>query len=212
MNPHFIFNSLNSIQKFIVRNDAESAHRYLSKFGSLVRTILHNSSRAFLPLADEIHSLELYLQLESLRLEHNFDYKLDIDPSIEVHTMMIPAMIIQPYVENAIWHGIMPLPHKGRLDLSFRLKGEALLCTIRDNGIGRKKSAELRKERQVQHQSKGMKITEDRLNILALTEDLASTININDIDEDGITGTVVQLILPVKYIFSPYENSESSNR
>ncbi|MES2627984.1 MAG: histidine kinase [Bacteroidota bacterium] len=200
MNPHFIFNALNSIQKFIIRNDPESAHRYLSKFGSLIRSILSNSGNPFLSLHEEVQTLSLYLQLENLRLENNLEYTIQVDPAIDTGNTLIPAMIIQPYVENAVWHGIMPLEKKGAVVITFRLEGKVMYCSIQDNGIGRRKSEELKQSGNLEHKSAGMKITSERLNMLSLTEDLDSSITITDFEEPE-TGTLVELVLPVKFEF-----------
>ncbi len=199
MNPHFIFNALNSIQKFIGRNDQDSAYRYLAKFGSLIRSILNNPSTGFHTVQEEIALLELYLQLETLRMDHNLSYSILVDPHINPENILLPTMIIQPFVENAVWHGIMPLKGKGHITITLELLNKQLSCTIRDNGIGRKAAEALKATRQSTHKSTGMKITQERLAMLSLTEDLSSHISISDLEGSNESGTIVELILPIKY-------------
>ncbi|MES2628393.1 MAG: histidine kinase [Bacteroidota bacterium] len=201
MNPHFIFNSLNSIQKFIGRNDKESAYRYLSRFGSLIRTILNNRGSGFQSLREEVNLLDLYLQLELLRLEDKLSYRIIVADDIDQDNIFLPTMVIQPFVENAVWHGIMPLGKPGTITIHFERKAGLLRCVIQDNGVGRKKSEELKNSKRARHTSAGMAITRERLNFLSLTEDLESKIEITDLEGEAGSGTIVELLLPVKYEF-----------
>jgi len=164
MKPHFIFNSLNSIQHFILEHDEESAHLYLSRFSSLMRKILENTRRNTISLAREIETLELYLSLEKLRFGKNFDYIIEVAPELIREAIDIPPMLIQPYAENAIWHGLLQQPDDPRLALRFFAEDGALVCVIEDNGIGRKRAGELQQGRT--HESTGMKNITERIAIL----------------------------------------------
>lgn len=164
MNPHFIFNVLNSIQHFVLHKNNEAAHRYLSKFSRLIRTILNNSDQNIIPLSEEIKALELYLDLEAMRFEKRFDYKISIDESLDPDKVKIPSMLIQPYVENAIKHGILSSPRKGIIKIDISREHLFLKCTVEDNGIGRQKSAE--KLAVEEHRSFGTSITKERLAVI----------------------------------------------
>ena len=199
MNPHFVFNSLSSIQESIVTGKTEAASKYLSKFSRLIRLILENSGRKFIPLKTEIESLTLYLELESFRFE-NFTYIIAIHPQVDADNMQIPSMVIQPFVENALKHGFSHQGGDKQLTISIRQEGEQLVAVIEDNGIGRRQAAAVKSGRQADHHSMGMKITEDRLRLLRLQENEKPAIFITDLeDENGRpAGTRVQLILPTE--------------
>lgn len=201
MNPHFIFNALNSIQHFVLNNDAMAANKYLSKFAKLVRNILNNSERSEITLADEIAQLELYLDLEKLRFEELFTYTITYAPSINTHNIEIPTMLVQPYVENAILHGIVPLNGiTGLITITFELhKEDVLKCTITDNGIGRSSSSELKKNSISKHQSAGTRITQNRLDLLnKINNTHLSAITTDVTNAQGITkGTSVELYIPL---------------
>lgn len=188
MNPHFIFNSLNSINVFILENNKTQASDYLSKFSRLVRLILQNSQEAFISLDRELEALRLYLELESLRFEQKFEYKISIDKNVDTTIIKVPPLIIQPYAENAIWHGLMHLPdgghgkkEKGNLEIELFLKEEILFCKITDDGIGRKKAAELKSKSALTYKSMGMKITADRIAILQQQEQTNSFVSVTDV-------------------------------
>ena len=166
MNPHFIFNSLNSINMFILENNKLQASEYLSKFSKLIRLILQNSQEAVIPLEKELEALQLYLELESLRFEQKFEYKISIDDEVDTGVLKVPPLIIQPYAENAIWHGLMHKKEKGHLDIEVYTENEMLFYRITDDGIGRKKAAELKSKSASAHKSMGMRITKDRLAML----------------------------------------------
>jgi len=206
MNPHFIFNSLNSINMFILENNKQEASDYLSKFSKLVRMILQHSREAFIPLDRELEALRLYLELESLRFGQRFEYKILVK---EVDTTMVkvPPLIIQPYAENAIWHGLMHLPgrqagkkEKGHLEIELYQKDKILLCKITDDGIGRKKAAELRSKSSLTNKSMGMRITADRVAILQ-QEQNENFISVNDLvyPDGSAAGTEVLIKVPVCY-------------
>ena len=164
MNPHFIFNCLSSINRYILKNESEIASEYITKFSRLIRLILQNSQAAFIPLDSELESLQLYMALEVLRFNNHFDYTISIADDLDTSEIRVPPLIIQPFVENAIWHGLMQAKKKGRLDIElFRHNGE-LCCKITDDGVGRKKAAELKTS--ATYKSMGLKITADRIAIL----------------------------------------------
>ena len=197
MNPHFTFNVINSIQHFILYKDTESAYRYLSKFSKLVRVILYNSEKNMIPVAEEIKALELYLELEAMRFEKQFDYNIIIDPAINTKTTEIPSMLIQPYVENAIKHGILPLKEKGKITIELKKQERQLQCSIEDNGIGRDKAAEKHKK---EHRSLGTKITKNRLvviNELSNSKLSEKTTDLTD-KKGNPSGTRVEIFIPVK--------------
>lgn len=201
MDPHFIFNSLSSIQSFIMSKDEESALRYLNKFARLMRMILSNSEKPEVTVREEIDSLKLYLELEALRWDNKFDFTVEVDPGIEVDFHKIPSMLIQPYVENAILHGVVPLKgRKGKIEVNITQNDTYIICRISDNGIGRRRSAELRKEPgQGGHESMGMKITSDRLEVLNRIRHSELSVKISDpVDGDGnSTGTMVEIFIPI---------------
>jgi hypothetical protein len=201
MNPHFIFNSLNSINRFILQNNKSQASEYLTKFSRLVRLILQNSQAAFISLESELESLGLYLALEALRFDYHFDYTIDVEDDLDLSVIKLPPMIIQPYIENAIWHGLMHKREKGHLVIQLRQENESLLCRIIDDGIGRKKAAELRSKSASSHKSMGMRITADRMAILQEEKQTDCYIEINDLVlADGTAGgTEVTLKIPIHY-------------
>lgn len=164
MNPHFIFNSINSIQKFIFEKDDYDASQYLTKFSKLIRMILDQSNQDFASIGSEIEMLKLYLDMESLRFDHSFDYYFHIDENVSMDTKL-PSMVIQPHVENAIWHGLQHKDEHGRLDISFQIKKDFLEVVIEDNGIGREKAIEYKSKSLLKTKSYGSKISEDRVRL-----------------------------------------------
>jgi LytS/YehU family sensor histidine kinase len=183
MNPHFIFNSLNSIDSFILKNESQQASEYLNDFARLIRLILQNSRSESILLSDEIETLELYLKMEQLRFKGKFDYTISIDESVDVDQIEIPPMLVQPYVENAVWHGIMHLPgdQHGELQVAIQRKEGVLMIQVTDNGVGRLRSREI-KQRKIQHkQSMGMKITHDRIDLINTLYNANARIDIADL-------------------------------
>ncbi len=136
MNPHFIFNSMNSIQSYISGNDSFTAMTYLSKFAQLMRFILENSRKSMVSLEDEISTLTLYMELEKIRFKDKFEFDLKVDPKIIKDSVFVPPMLIQPFVENAIKHGFKNIESKGLLTVDFQLEIGSMKCTITDDGIG----------------------------------------------------------------------------
>ncbi|WP_158552515.1 two-component regulator propeller domain-containing protein [Spirosoma telluris] len=199
MNPHFIFNSLNSINRFIMKNESEKASDYLAKFSKLIRLILHHSSMPVVTLESELESLQLYLTLESLRFDDQFTFSIHVGKDVEPAYTELPPMIIQPYVENAIWHGLMHKEGGGRITIDWRIEKGALICTIEDNGIGRKKAAELKSKSATRTKSLGMQITSNRLKLSQLLDGRQPTVHIQDlVDPDGEpVGTSVTVRIPI---------------
>ena len=199
MNPHFIFNTMSSIQHYISNNDSESALKYLSKFAKLMRIIMDNSKQQMIPVAEEINALELYLQLEVMRFDKKFKFQIKIDSSIDKTYDRIPSMLIQPYVENSIIHGLLPKDGIGEIKIYLTKQNDTILCTIEDNGIGRENSLEFKKNRVQQHKSMGMSITKERLQILNSSLNSNLSAEIIDMYENGKpAGTKVMLIIPTE--------------
>jgi len=199
MNPHFIFNSLNSINSFITDNNSDSAQSFLSKFARLMRYILENSRKTYVPVEDEINTLELNMQLEQLRFDNKFDFEINVDEKIDQEYTFIPPMLIQPFIENAIIHGIAGMTGRGRIKVEIKPEGKLMQCTIEDNGIGRKKAMEIkRKSDSKKHRSLGMKVTQERLDILNEKNKGEVSVKIIDLkDESGNPrGTKVELRIP----------------
>jgi streptogramin lyase len=198
MNPHFIFNSLNSIQHFIIQHDEFQANNYLTNFSGLIRRILDNSKKNVIPLNEEITTLSLYLGMEKLRFENEFEYQIIKDPRIDYTETLIPPMLLQPFVENAIWHGLLPLKAKGTLKISFTQHGDFFQCTIEDNGIGREK-AQLLKSKRMAHISTGILNVQERIELLNKTNKKKIHLLITDLKEPNGTasGTLVELFLPI---------------
>jgi ligand-binding sensor domain-containing protein len=200
MNPHFIFNTLNAIQYFIFQNDKLSANKYISMFSKLIRQILINSQQNTILLKDDLIALELYIELELLRFENMFDFKISVIPDESILEYHIPSMILQPYVENAIRHGLIHRKDKGFLKITVKKEiAGRILCIIEDNGIGREKAKEIRLKTKPDHQSMGTQITESRLrliNKLYGSEMFISTFDLKDSQENAI-GTRVELNIPV---------------
>ncbi|MBI4947174.1 MAG: histidine kinase [Bacteroidetes bacterium] len=201
MNPHFIFNSLSSIQSFIMTKDEESALRYLNKFSKLMRMILSNSEKPSIAISEEIDSLKLYMELEALRWDNKFDYTINIDQKVETDFHKIPGMLIQPYVENAIIHGVIPKENgKGKIEISVSQNDTYIICIIQDNGIGRKKSQALRiSSKGNEHESMGMKITSERLEVLNRIHHSDLSVRITDLEDENrnALGTKVEIFIPI---------------
>jgi ligand-binding sensor domain-containing protein/putative methionine-R-sulfoxide reductase with GAF domain len=197
MNPHFVFNCLNSIQECIVTQKYGEASKYLNKFSKLFRTVLNNSGRNLVSINEEKEVLELYLELEQMRFEKSFSYEMIVDEELETDEILIPSMLLQPYVENALWHGLMHKEGERKLTIEFkRLNEDIFRCTIDDNGIGRKKSFDLKAQQSKakRHESKGLKISKDRIDVLQkqgyhATLDIADKYDVNG-DALGTTITV----------------------
>ena len=199
MNPHFLFNSLNSIKYFAISKSKDETAAYLSKFSLLVRAILNNSKSRTISLKDELDALQLYIEIEHLRLDGKFDYQIDIDSGIHIKQAQIPPMILQPYVENAIWHGLMHKDGRGKLLVQVKDMGHQIQCIIEDNGIGRVKSSEFRGKQTDHKKSVGMQITSDRIALINKIYHIDTQVHVIDLmDEKGMaTGTRVVINVPL---------------
>jgi len=194
MNPHFIFNALNSVNNYIAKSDERSANRYLSEFSTLMRAVLENSEEDYIPLSKELELLKLYTKLEHSRFSDKFEYDIIVDDQIDVATFQIPPMLLQPYIENAIWHGLRYKEKKGFLKINLAQKDkETILITITDDGIGRKKSAALKTSNQKKQKSKGMGNIKKRIAILNDMYKDKVAVHISDL-ENGM-GTKVEFSL-----------------
>ena len=200
MDPHFLSNILNSIQKFIMDNEKILSSKYLSKFSVLMRKILNASKENVISLKNEIELLELYLDFERLRLKNKFNYEFIIDEKIDTEIVSIPIFLIQPLLENSIWHGFTHKEDNCSLSLNIKLVNDMIICEIQDNGIGRAKSKEYRREFRRDHKSTGIINIKKRLEILSQLENKEVNLKIQDLkDENGVEiGTKVTLFLPYK--------------
>jgi len=200
MNPHFIFNSLNAIKLYIINNEKENAVYYLNKFSKLIRKILASTRQKEISLEEEIETMELYVNIENIRFSNEIDFLLTIDKTINLDTIKIPPLILQPFIENAIWHGLAS--KKGRKKLSLNIQKEKkkyIAISIEDNGIGRKKSAELNELKMRKKDSIGIKLTEERLHNFAKNYKNDFYLKILDINTNNIAaGTEVILKIPIQ--------------
>ena len=191
MNPHFIFNALNSVNSFISNSDERAANRYLADFSKLMRDVMENSQEDFISLTKEIDILSMYIKLEHHRFKDKFDYSFDVDPDINTEDFLIPPMLIQPYIENAVWHGLRYKKEKGFLKVEIKKADNAIIVSIEDDGIGRKKSQEIKTDNQKIMQSTGIKNIDSRLKII---DDIYKTkldVQITDADIVNQSGTKV---------------------
>ncbi|HVG40333.1 MAG TPA: histidine kinase, partial [Chitinophagaceae bacterium] len=195
MNPHFIFNALSSVNRFILMNDPEKASDYLTRFSRLIRLVLINSQKEVILLEKEIEMLSLYLQLEQLRFKNAFEYYISFTENIDPSSIYIPPLLLQPFCENAIWHGLIQQKIPGQLSIDFTLQQRTLQCTITDNGIGRKKAAELASKSAEKIKSLGLQLTEKRLALFNQDNTMQTSYTIEDIlePEGTICGTKVNL-------------------
>jgi tetratricopeptide (TPR) repeat protein/two-component sensor histidine kinase len=195
MNPHFIFNSLNSIGDYIAKNNVQEADRYLSKFAKLMRMILENSEQKDVSIADDLKALELYMQLEALRMNNKFTYEIKVDDAIDKEATLIPPLILQPFVENSIWHGIAQKEGNGKILIHIKKENEDMInCIVEDDGIGRKKSAAIKTITTKQEKtSLGMKITQSRIDILNKIKNTNAAVQVSDLAQ----GVRVEVKLPL---------------
>jgi hypothetical protein len=199
MNPHFIFNSLNSIQQYVLTNNVEDANRFLTIFAGLIRETMENSTSGKISLNKDIAYLEKYLALEKMRFGNSFNYQIKIEGIEEIDMIEIPFMLLQPYVENAVRHGVRYLKYgEGLIELIFEKNGDVISCRIRDNGMGREASSKIKSKQHIEYQSRGMELTQRRTDILNKLEADKIDIHIVDIiDSKGsIAGT--EVIITIK--------------
>jgi tetratricopeptide (TPR) repeat protein len=195
MNPHFIFNALNSVNHFIAQQDERTANKFLSDFSLLMRLVLENSEQDFISLSQEQEMLALYLKLEHYRFRDKFDYEFTIEPGINSDAVELPPMLIQPYIENAVWHGLRYKEGRGLLSVQIAQNSIEIEVKISDNGIGRKKSAEIKTANQRKHNSTGLKNIRERLSIINKVYRANYRVEIDDLPDDA--GTTVRIYLPI---------------
>ncbi|MBL0012922.1 MAG: tetratricopeptide repeat protein [Flavobacterium sp.] len=200
MNPHFVFNCLGSISSFIVQNGTDSALKYLSKFSKLMRLTLEYSKGSLIPIDKEIESLQNYLELEQLRFHNKFTFTIQATEKVEFN-MGIPPLLIQPFVENAILHGMVPKEGNGKIEVNFDVQNGQFICSISDDGIGLSKSKHLKEDSVTAHKSMALEITKKRLEIMEATTLKSAQIDIQELTNDKeVIGTKVTLRLPIQYI------------
>jgi len=202
MNPHFIFNALNSVNNYIAQSDERSANKYLADFSKLMRTVMENSKHDFIQLSQEIEIISLYMKLEHSRFPEKFSYDLSIETDIDYDNYYIPPMLIQPYIENAVWHGLRYKEEKGLLKVSFSDNETHLQVVIEDNGIGRKKSKEIKTANQKKNKSTGLKNIENRIKIINQIHKLTIKVSITDLNPATGEGTRVTIEIP------PHQNEK----
>lgn len=200
MNPHFIFNCLSSINRFILKNETKPASNYLTRFSRLMRMTLMNSQKAHITLEDELQMLRLYLEMERLRFKNSFDYSISFLNEMDIDNIFIPPMLLQPFCENAIWHGLMHRSGQGKLEIAFSLIDAVLNCTITDNGVGRAKAEQLKTKTAEKEKSMGLEITRERLALMNDENNRGSCYVIEDLeDEHGeASGTKVTLHIRIR--------------
>ncbi|MBX7225046.1 MAG: tetratricopeptide repeat protein [Chitinophagales bacterium] len=192
MNPHFIFNSLNSINQYISTNNELEANKYLTAYSTLMRKIMENSNKDFISLHVELDLLQKYLSLEKLRFPDKFDYEIDLDSGIDIDAVQVPNMLIQPQLENAIWHGLRYKDEKGKLTLSIHQNGDSIIIKIQDNGIGISNSKALKTKNQQSHQSIGINNSEERIRLLNELYDKNIALKISELQAPQ-QGTLVRI-------------------
>ncbi len=201
MNPHFIFNCLNAINRFIMGQDAEKAADYLTKFAKLIRIVLEKSGLPLIPLEEELYCLRLYMDLEAIRFENPFTYEIHCE-GIDQALVLVPSLLIQPFVENAIWHGLHPASGRpGKISIQMRLENDLLLCTLCDNGVGRKESG-VKANGFSTRKSLGIELTRRRLQLADQRFQAETMVSFQDLtDETGFpTGTCVHIKIPIKKV------------
>lgn len=201
MNPHFIFNCLNSIKLYTEQNNSEAAGEYLGMFAQLIRATLHNARREKIPLGEEINTIGLYLRLEAMRFKEKLNYHVSVDDNVDTDFIEIPPMLVQPYIENAIWHGLMHKKEGGEISIRFSQDdhNDTLLITIADNGIGRTKAAELKTGKAGTHKSYGTQITGERIALINEKYGMDAQVATSDLYDahHQPAGTLVTIKLPL---------------
>jgi LytS/YehU family sensor histidine kinase len=198
MNPHFIFNCLNAINRFILGHETEAASDYLTKFSRLMRMIMNHSRHSVISLDEELEVLQLYLDMERLRFKDAFDYNIVLDEELDAGDIHIPPLLLQPFVENAIWHGLMHKQDRGALTVTLRAAHDMLTCIIEDNGVGRKKAGMLKSKSAQKHKSMGLQITAERLNLLTGTGAPGHFFDIEDLYDAKGNSTGTRVVLKIR--------------
>ena len=202
MNPHFVFNALNSIKRMILEGDNEKASRYLSKFALMIRMTLNHSKEIFVTLDENIEYLKAYLEMEQLRFDDSFTYRIDTSENIDVTETTIPSLMIQPLVENAIWHGLLPGKGEKKIGIRFTECENKLTCIIEDNGIGIRQSERLKEKNNnnTTHHSVGLENLQKRIKIMNEKYDMGFSLRITDLREMGINGSGTRVVLQFNLI------------
>lgn len=195
MNPHFLFNSLNSINNFVLKNNIEEASDYITSFSKLIRKILMNSERSYIALMEELEVLKMYVDLESTRVVGGFDYIQKIDDSLQLNKIQVPPLFLQPFIENSIWHGLVDKKGDKRIELHVEKKGKFIEAKIIDNGIGLNNSLLQNEKLHSKRKFFGISATEKRIKLLHNSEGVH--IKISDLSEKGKTGTIVKVVFPL---------------
>ncbi len=200
MNPHFVFNALNAVQSFILTRDSAAANNYLSKFANLIRLFLDSSRSKYIVLSDEIKLLTLYIEMEMLRFDNKFDFHLKVAPDVS-NFLDIPTMILQPFIENAINHGLRYKETKGNLYINFYNQGKYLVCIIEDDGVGRERARQIQSKSNKGYKSQGLKITEERLRTFNMIANSDIRFSISDRmkavpNETTDVGTLIEIKFP----------------
>ena len=195
MNPHFLFNSLNSINNFVLKNEIEKASDYITKFSRLIRVILKSSSSVTISLSEELGILGLYVKLEQMRIKGGFEYIVNVDSEMNLEDVKVPPLFLQPYIENSIWHGIMHVEGDKKVELTIKREGDNIRCEVTDNGIGIDSSRN-QPHRQINRRKFfGTQATENRIKLLHRQSNVI--VDISDISDGDITGTKVTLVFPI---------------
>jgi LytS/YehU family sensor histidine kinase len=200
MNPHFIFNCLNSIQLYTSSNNAAKASSYLNRFSQLIRLVLENSRSERVTLSNELEALRLYLEMEAMRFKDKLRFTIDVTADLDPELIEIPPLLLQPYVENAIWHGLMHKPEGGMVGVKVETPEEdCLRITITDDGVGRAAAAQLKSKSATRHKSFGMKLTGERISLINRLYDTTTRVQVHDLTdaEGNPAGTEVVLEIPI---------------
>ncbi len=208
MNPHFIFNCLSSINRFIVKNESKVASKYLTRFSRLMRMVLINSKKPLISLEDELQMLRLYLEMERLRFKNYFNYRISFLNEIDADNVFVPPLLFQPFCENSVWHGIMNKDGEGMLQIDLEIIKDSLRCTITDNGIGRKKAGELKTKIVEKEKSMGLKITTERLSLINQEENIQAFFKIEDLENENGEPAGTKVMFTLKYSESSSFESE----
>jgi LytS/YehU family sensor histidine kinase len=200
MNPHFIFNSLNSIQQYVFSGNVVEANQFITNFSSLIRQTLYMSGKKFITISEEIKYLESYLTIEQSKYENIFDFTIETNDESTIDDTLIPPLILQPYIENSIRHGVLNLiERRGKISVFFSLENNHLACTVKDNGIGRKASTELKLNAKSEHKSKGMELVQKRIESLNTIYNVFISVTVEDIANTNEKGTCVTIKFPLNY-------------
>jgi LytS/YehU family sensor histidine kinase len=200
MNPHFVFNALNSIKRMILDGDNEMASRYLSKFALMIRMTLEHSKEIFVTLDENIEYLKAYLNMEQLRFGDSFSYTIQTDEIIDVEEVLIPSLMIQPLVENAIWHGLMQAEWDKKIQVTFSQIQNKIICTVEDNGIGIRQSEKLREKQRPLHRSVGLQNLQKRIRIMNEKYDTECVLAITDLANEGHSGSGTRVVLQMNLL------------